>query len=179
MLEIWDEKLIEYGVKIQEYRSNSIKKINEKIKTIHKEITNEEIEIKYISDFKDKKDFAEKLKKNREIDKIKGFTSVGIHRDDFKIYINGENVAVYGSQGQNRTSVISLKLAELEVIKDEIGEYPIMLLDDFMSELDNTRINKLLNKIKNLQVIITCTEKIKLDESKLFFVENGKIVTIE
>ena len=179
MLEIWDEKLIEYGVKIQEYRSNSIKKINEKIKPIHKEITDEEIEIKYISDFKDKKDFAEKLKKNREIDKIKGFTSVGIHRDDFKIYINGENVAVYGSQGQNRTSVISLKLAELEVIKDEIGEYPIMLLDDFMSELDNTRINKLLNKIKNLQVIITCTEKIKLDESKLFYVENGKIVTIE
>ena len=179
MLEIWDEKLIEYGIKIQEYRSNFIKKINEKIKPIHKEITDEEIEIKYISDFKDKKDFAEKLKKNREIDKIKGFTSVGIHRDDFKIYINGENVAVYGSQGQNRTSVISLKLAELEVIKDEIGEYPIMLLDDFMSELDNTRINKLLNKIKNLQVIITCTEKIKLDESKLFFVENGKIVTIE
>ena len=167
MLEIWDEKLIEYGVKIQEYRSNFIKKINEKIKPIHKEITDEEIEIKYISDFKDKKDFAEKLKKNREIDKIKGFTSVGIHRDDFKIYINGENVAVYGSQGQNRTSV------------DEIGEYPIMLLDDFMSELDNTRINKLLNKIKNLQVIITCTEKIKLDESKLFYVENGKIVTIE
>ena len=179
MLEIWDEKLIEYGIKIQEYRSNFIKKINEKIKPIHKEITDEEIEIKYISDFKDKKDFAEKLKKNREIDKIKGFTSVGIHRDDFKIYINGENVAVYGSQGQNRTSVISLKLAELEVIKDEIGEYPIMLLDDFMSELDNTRINKLLNKIKNLQVIITCTEKIKLDESKLFYVENGKIVTIE
>ena len=173
------QKNCDNNIKIQEYRSNFIKKINEKIKPIHKEITDEEIEIKYISDFKDKKDFAEKLKKNREIDKIKGFTSVGIHRDDFKIYINGENVAVYGSQGQNRTSVISLKLAELEVIKDEIGEYPIMLLDDFMSELDNTRINKLLNKIKNLQVIITCTEKIKLDESKLFFVENGKIVTIE
>ena len=175
MLEIWDEKLAEYGTKIQEYRKEYIEKLNEKIKSIHKEITEEDIEIKYFSDFKNKENFLEKMKKNREIDKIKGFTSVGIHRDDFKIYLNGEDAAIYGSQGQNRTSAISLKIAELEVIKDEINEYPIMLLDDFMSELDHTRIEKLLNKIKNIQVIITCTEKIEIPNSKTFYVENGKV----
>ena len=178
MLEIWDEKLAEYGTKIQEYRKEYIEKLNEKIKSIHKEITEEDIEIKYFSDFKNKDDFLEKLKKNREIDKIKGFTSVGIHRDDFKIYLNGEDAAIYGSQGQNRTSAISLKIAELEVIKDEINEYPIMLLDDFMSELDHTRIEKLLNKIKNIQVIITCTEKIDIQNSKTFYVENGKVTEL-
>lgn len=82
---------------------------------------------------------------------------------------------IYGSQGQNRTVTLSLKMAELQVIYDEIGEYPILLLDDFMSELDKNRIQKFLKNIKDIQVIITCTDKINIENSKFFKITNGKI----
>ena len=93
------------------------------------------------------------------------------------IYINNEPVNIYGSQGQNRTVILSLKIAELQVIYDEIGEYPILLLDDFMSELDEKRRNNFIDNIKNTQVIITCTEKIKNinTEHKIFNVKKGEI----
>ena len=84
------------------------------------------------------------------------------------VYINGREVEIYGSQGQHRTAILSLKLSELKVIYDEIGEYPILLLDDFMSELDNQRRQNFLNNIKDIQVIITCTEKLMLENSKYF-----------
>ena len=77
------------------------------------------------------------------------------------IYINKKDIKIFGSQGQNRTAMLSLKLAELQVIYDEIGEYPILLLDDFMSELDKTRRKKFLENIEGTQVIITGTEKIR------------------
>lgn len=175
MLDIWDEKLAEYGIKIYQYRNEFIEKIKEKIVNIHREITNEEISIIYKSDCKDKIIFLKELKKNREIDKIKGFTSRGVHKDDFSVLINGEDVKIYGSQGQNRTSILSLKLAELQVIYDEIGEYPILLLDDFMSELDEKRIKNFLQNINNIQVIITCTKDININNSKSFNVINGKL----
>ena len=88
------------------------------------------------------------LKERRKLDIIKGFTTKGVHRDDFVIYINKKEINIYGSQGQNRTAMLSLKLSELQVIKDEIGEYPILLLDDFMSELDSTRRKNFLENIK-------------------------------
>ena len=118
------------------------------------------------------------LKERRKLDIIKGFTTKGIHRDDFMIYINEKEVGAYGSQGQNRTVVLSLKLAELNVIYDEIGEYPILLLDDFMSELDEERRKNFLNNIKNTQVILTGTEKIDLPnlEYNLYNVKKGEIV---
>ena len=103
-----------------------------------------------------------------ELDIIKGFTTKGIHRDDFIVYINGKEVEIYGSQGQHRTAILSLKLSELKVIYDEIGEYPILLLDDFMSELDDKRRKNFLNNIKDIQVIITCTEKITLENLEYF-----------
>ena len=111
----------------------------------------------------------------------KGFTSVGIHRDDFEIYINGKNVAVFGSQGQQRSSIISLKLAEAEVVYDEIEEYPVLLLDDFMSELDKKRVKGFINNIKNNQVLITTTEKIKLDTMmyNLYKVEKANVERID
>ena len=107
----------------------------------------------------------------------KDIPQFGVHRDDFEVKINGKSVAIYGSQGQQRTTVISLKLSELEIIYDEIGEYPILLLDDFMSELDKNRIKNFLENIKNNQVIITCTDKIKLENtsSNFYRVENGTI----
>ena len=176
MLDVYDEKLAEYSENVYQYRNEFIEKIKEKIKEIHSNITDEDISIVYKTDCESKEKCLEKLKKNREKDKYRGFSSVGCHRDDFKILINGDEVDIYGSQGQNRTAILSLKMAELEVINDEIGEYPILLLDDFMSELDQERITNFLKSINNIQVIITCTEKIDLENSTNFYVNNGKIL---
>ena len=176
MLDIWDEKLAQYGNKISLYREEFINNIRVKLKEIHSEITNESINIEYNSDCTNKIEFLKKLKRNRKIDFIKGFTSVGIHRDDFSIFINNEPVNIYGSQGQNRTAILSLKLAELNVIYEDIGEYPILLLDDFMSELDEKRISNFLNNIENIQVIITCTKNIEIKNSIAYNVVNGEIL---
>ena len=179
MFDIWDEKLAEYGQKVSNYRLEFINKIKSKIKNIHKEITEnkEEIEIEYITDSLDKENLIKLYKERRNLDIIKGYTTKGIQRDDFVIYINGEPVNIYGSQGQHRTSILSLKLSELDIVKEEIGESPILLLDDFMSELDEKRIKNFLNHIKNTQVIITCTKEIeeKNVEKTMFYVNNGKI----
>ena len=176
MLDIWDEKLSDYGYKIYKYRKEFIEKIIEQIGDIHSEITDEKISITYKSDCINIEEYKKHLLRNREIDKIKGYTSVGIHRDDFKILINDEDVNVFGSQGQNRTAILSLKLAELKVIYNDIEEYPVLLLDDFMSELDEKRISNFLNKIKDIQVIITCTRNIEIKNSISYNVKNGIIV---
>ena len=180
LLEIWDEKLAEYATKICEYREEFLNKIIEKIKKIHNNITNgkEEIKLEYITECKNKEKYLNLLKERRKLDIIKGFTTKGIHRDDFMIYINNKEINVYGSQGQNRTAMLSLKLAELQVIYDEIGEYPILLLDDFMSELDKNRRKNFLENIENTQVIITGTEKLDIENLKYleYNVSNGKVI---
>ena len=179
LLDIYDEKLAEYGCEIYKYRNEFIEKIKNKIKKIHKNITNDKeiIEIKYTSNCEDKNEYLKLLKERRKLDYIKGYTTKGIHRDDFQIFLNDLPVDVYGSQGQHRTAVLSLKLSELEVIYDEIGENPILLLDDFMSELDEFRRTNFLENIKDTQVIITCTDKIELKENnvKMFNIKNGEI----
>jgi DNA replication and repair protein RecF len=182
MLEIWDEKLAEYGEKVYIYRNEFIEKIKNKINKIHEKITdeNEEIKIEYISNCDNKENYIKLLKERRKLDIIKGFTTKGIHRDDFSAYINNKLVNVFGSQGQNRTVVLSLKISELQVIYDEIGEYPILLLDDFMSELDEKRRKNFLENIENTQVIITCTDKINIEnlDYNMYNVKNGKIIDI-
>lgn len=179
MFNIWDEKLAEYGEKVCKYRQEFIEKIKIKIKEVHNEITenSENIEIEYITDSLDKNLFLKELKNKRKLDIIKGYTTKGIQRDDFVIYINGKPVNIYGSQGQHRTAILSLKLCELDIIKDEIGENPILLLDDFMSELDEKRINNFLKHIKDTQVIITCTKELeeKDTEKSVFYVCDGKV----
>ena len=117
-------------------------------------------------------------KYNRNQDILKGHTSVGIQRDDIYFFINGKKIDIYGSQGQQRTSILSLKLAELEIIKEEIGENPILLLDDFMSELDAERRLMFLKNIKDTQIIITCTEDINIENVNInkFKVEDGKVI---
>ena len=179
LLEIWDEKLVEYANIIFQYRNEYIQKIKEKIKKIHWEITNqkEEIEIKYQTECQTKARYLQLLKERRKLDIIKGYTTKGIHRDDFMLFINKKQLDIYGSQGQHRTAILSLKLAELNIVKEEIGEEPILLLDDFMSELDEKRIKSFLTKIQNTQVIITCTEKIKVENKKILIynVQEGKI----
>ena len=180
LLEIWDEKLAEYAVKIYEYRKEFIEKIIKKINIIHKNITNgeEQIELEYITECDNKEKYLQLLKERRKLDIIKGFTTKGIHRDDFMIYINKKDIKIFGSQGQNRTAMLSLKLAELQVIYDEIGEYPILLLDDFMSELDRTRRKNFLENIEGTQVIITGTEKLDIENLEYleYNVSNGKVL---
>ena len=179
LLEIYDEKLAEYGFEIYKYRNEFIEKLKSKIEKIHKNIVNnEEIKIEYISDCDDKNRYMEILKTRKKLDAIKGYTTRGIHRDDLNIYINGNLVNVYGSQGQHRTAILSLKLSELQVIYDEINENPILLLDDFMSELDEKRRKNFLENIKNTQVIITCTDKLELEnvEYEEFYVKDGKVI---
>ena len=182
LLEIWDEKLSDYAIKICEYRTKFIEKIKKEINKIHSEITSnkEKIEIKYISECYNLEEFKKILKSRRKLDIIRGYTSKGIHRDDFSISINGKDVGVYGSQGQHRTAVLSLKLSELSVVKEEIGEFPVLLLDDFMSELDEKRINNFLKKFNGVQVIITCTSKLDIEKNKIYIynVQEGK-VTLE
>ncbi len=180
LLEIWDEKLAEYALKIYEYRKEFIEKIIKKINIIHKNITNgeEQIELEYITECNSKEKYLKLLKERRKLDIIKGFTTKGIHRDDFMIYINKKDIKIFGSQGQNRTAMLSLKLAELQVIYDEIGEYPILLLDDFMSELDRTRRKNFLENIEGTQVIITGTEKLDIENLDYleYNVSNGKVL---
>ena len=169
MLDIWDEELSNYAINIYNYRKEFIEKIKNKIKNIHSEITNnkEEIEIEYLSECISKEKYLELLKQRRKLDIIKGYTTKGIHRDDFNIYINKKELGIYGSQGQHRTAILSLKLSELNIVKDEIGESPILLLDDFMSELDEKRRKNFLEKINDVQVIITCTEKIDIENKEI------------
>ena len=177
LLDILDEQLTEYSYNIYMYRKEYIEKIENRIDVFHNLKTKsgkENIKIKYISNFKDKDSFMKKIKQNQDIDIQKGYTTIGIHRDDFEIYINDKLVYVYGSQGQQRTSILSLKLSELDIVKEEINDTPVLLLDDFMSELDSIRRNSFLENIKDSQVILTCTDKIDLERAAdIFYVDNG------
>jgi len=183
MLEVWEQKLADYAEIVNLYRREFVEKIKEKIVDIHRKITNdkEQIKIEFISDFKNKEEFIKLLEKNRKIDIIKGFTGKGIHRDDLVLYINDKDIGIYGSQGQHRSAILSIKLSELEIIKDETEENPILLLDDFMSELDKTRRENFLEDVKDTQIIITCTDKLELNNKnkKLFYVENRKSRTMK
>ena len=177
MLDIWDEQLAECAFKIYEYRKKYIEKIKENIEVFHNMITKcgkESVTINYISSGKSKESFLENLKKSRKIDIQRGFTGVGIHRDDFIVRVNDKQISIFGSQGQQRTIILTLKLCELKIIKEEIQDTPILLLDDFMSELDESRRKSFLENIKGNQVIITCTDNISIDNvMTTYFVENG------
>lgn len=180
LLEILDEQLANFSEQIFEYRQKYFDKFSEIIQAMHNIITrhtkNEEtIQIKYLSNSKSKEEFFKALKEKRALDLARGYTSTGIHRDDFLIFINHKNVSVYGSQGQKRTATLTLKLCELKIVTEEIGDTPILLLDDFMSELDENRRTSFLENLKESQVIITCTDNIEIEQEHLksFYVENG------
>ena len=168
MFWVWNQKLVESGTDIIWYRNSFIERLNEKIKKIIKDICDENIDLIYDCGFeaenlKDKKSikvsFEEEIKRNESREKKFGISLIGPHRDDFKIILNGKEAKFYASQGQQRTIALAIKMAEVELIKDDMGETPVLLLDDVLSELDEKRREYVLNKIKNIQVIITCTEK--------------------
>lgn len=180
MLDIWDTKIAELGMKIYLYRKEFIEKISNKIHDIHLNITNnnENIEIFYNFECSSKEEYLNRLRRARKSDIQKCTTNYGIHRDDFFIKIDDKLISSFGSQGQHRTAILSLKISELKIIYDEMGEYPVLLLDDFMSELDKDRRRNLLENIDNNQIIITCTDKSFFKEinSNLYNVSQGKII---
>lgn len=182
-LDVYDKLLSKLNCEIYNERKRVIEKLNNYIYDIHLKLTenyinNEKLHIKYVSNVaEDIEKMYNNLSKSRLNDINKGYTSLGIHRDDYIISINSLDVSIYGSQGQKKSSIISLKLSELKVIEEVIGEKPVLLLDDYMSELDEKRRLKFLDIIEDIQIIITTTHKISIDgkENTYFYVDNGKI----
>ena len=182
-LDVYDKLLSKLNWEIYNERKRVIEKLNNYIYDIHLKLTenyinNEKLHIKYVSNVaEDNEKMYNNLSKSRLNDINKGYTSLGIHRDDYIISINSLDVSIYGSQGQKKSSIISLKLSELKVIEEVIGEKPVLLLDDYMSELDEKRRLKFLDIIEDIQIIITTTHKISIDgkENTYFYVDNGKI----
>lgn len=188
MLDIWNERAVTFGCEIINKRIKYAQNLNNKAKEIYFGISGQKenfnIEYKplslnaseYLENPKEK--YINALKRTNKSDLRLGITSIGPHRDDCEIFINNLEARTYGSQGQQRSAVIALKLAEAEILEENIGETPIILLDDVMSELDNERQSFILNKLTGKQIFITCCspETINLmDKGKMFHVKNGEI----
>lgn len=189
MLDAWDEQLATIGSQIVKKRQLMIKKLAMLANLMHRKITNskENLTVIYqkngiddtnIDNLADQ--YRSKLIESRQNDIWRGSTCVGPHRDDLILSVNGINLRTFGSQGQQRTGVLALKLAELEFIKSETGEYPVLLLDDVMSELDASRREHLISFIKDrVQTVITATEEKYFPDhefGKFHHVQNGTIV---
>ena len=180
-LDIWDMQLAEYGTKIIERRKKFIDEVNRIIGGIHEKLTGgrENIELSYESSAGELS-MEEMLRKNRERDIRFKSTSAAPHRDDLCFRVGDLDIRKFGSQGQQRTAALSLKLSEIELVKMLIHDTPILLLDDVLSELDKNRQNYLLDSIHDIQTVITCTG---LDEfvnhrfsiNKIFYVKNGTV----
>ena len=182
-ISIWDEQLSDIASRIITYRINFINKLIKPANEVHKKITDgkENLEISYVGQTGETpEEIRQKLlvqyEKSVQKDFDIGYTTVGPHRDDIKIMINGVDIRNFGSQGQQRLATLSLKIAELEIFKEEKGESPILLLDDVLSELDETRKMNLLKCIKDIQSIITCTKfNYKTENCQIFNIESGSV----
>ena len=184
-LDIWDLQLVNYGKKIIDRRNKFIVELNEIVGKVHEQLTGgkEHLQI-YYEPSVSSMDFETNLIKNREKDIKMKSTSVGPHRDDICFMADGLDIRKFGSQGQQRTAALSLKLSEIEIVKKVINDTPILLLDDVLSELDKHRQNYLLDSISDIQTLITCTG---LDDfvnnrfhiNKIVHVENGKVALPE
>lgn len=182
-LNIWDSQLISFGSKIIERRQLFVNQLNEIILEIHRKLSGgkENLLIQYEPDVTIDS-YDNKLSLNQERDIKLKQTTTGPHRDDFSFLVGDIDIRKFGSQGQQRTAALSLKLSEIELMKKMTKDNPVLLLDDVLSELDNNRQNYLLSTIGNIQTIITCTG---LDEfvnnrfeiDKVFHIENGKIIS--
>ena len=188
-LSVWDEPLIKNGALLIKNRIEYVKMLSQRAQIYHSGISknSEDLQIRYISSADIKPDdsideIAEKLRikleKNRKDDIRTGVTNYGPHRDDIEILINDKNAKSFASQGQQRSAVLSLKLAEASVLKERMGEEPVILLDDVLSELDSKRQDFLLNELTDCQVFITCCEKSnkeQLKNGKIFHLKNGEV----
>ncbi len=180
-LEIWDAQLVSYGSEIIKERGRFIEQLNQIIHDIHKKLSGgrEELYIRYEQNTT-VEDFSDKLAAKRENDLRFKTTSIGPQRDDLSFCVGDIDLRKYGSQGQQRTAALSLKLAEIELVKSVIRDCPVLLLDDVLSELDSFRQNYLLDSIQNIQTVITCTglddfvnHRFNID--KVYRVTDGKV----
>jgi DNA replication and repair protein RecF len=190
MLDVWDENLVYYGCKIIGERNNFIKKLKIISREIHGEISGqkEKLELEYESNIGNYEDFEqlkliykEILLDQRDKDILRRTTTRGPHKDDLSICINGIDVRRFGSQGQQRTAALSLKLAELRIIKEETGEDAIILLDDVLSELDKERQLFLIESLSSNQIFISAAEisyniKKAFKEGKFFNIKKGEVI---
>lgn len=189
ILDIWDDQLADYGEKLVLKRLEAVKKMSMLARLMHRKITDgkEDLLLQYKSnsEYINKPDMtkeiiARDLKECRIQDIARSTTSVGPHRDDLFFSVNGNDLRIFGSQGQQRTGVLALKLAEIEYMKSEMGEYPILLLDDVLSELDKERRKYLVDTIKDrVQTFITTTGvdniDIPFDKTDIIYVNKGQI----
>lgn len=181
-LYIWDSKLVEYGNNIIETRQEFISHLNAVVNEIHKRLTGgkEMLILQYEPNVKSQY-FEDKLKKSLDRDLALKMTNVGPHRDDLCFLLGTVDIRKFGSQGQQRTAALSIKLAEIELVKSEIKDTPVLLLDDVLSELDRQRQTHLLNNIGDIQTIITCTgleEFInhRFQYNNIFHVVEGRVI---
>lgn len=186
LLSVWNTQICEIGAKIMLYRKKFIDELNVFTKEIHSQISSEKPDIAYMpsmdfTECDEKTAYECMLKKVEELQRReieRGSAICGIHRDDLKITVNGNDARLYASQGQQRTMVLSMIMAQTEYIYSMKDEYPILLLDDIMSELDKSRRQFLSQKIRDKQVLITCTDADLVeisDNVRLFEVKSGKI----
>ena len=180
-LNIWDMQLASFGSKVIERRAAFVRQLNEIITQIHFKLSGgkEELRIVYEPDVTEE-NFEEELKKNQEWDIRMKITGTGPHRDDFSFLAGDVDIRKFGSQGQQRTAALSLKLSEIELVKRMTKDTPILLLDDVLSELDSSRQNYLLNSIGEIQTIITCTGldefvRNRFEINRVFQVVNGTV----
>ena len=181
-LDIWDLQLVQYGNKIIERRKEFIKQVNEIISFIHKKLTGSREDIQVIYEPSNGSLALEQaLIKNRDRDLRIKSTSVGPHRDDICLLAGDLDIRRFGSQGQQRTAALSLKLSEIELVKQAINDTPVLLLDDVLSELDKHRQNYLLDSINDIQTLITCTGvedfvNLRFSINKVFHVQGGQVM---
>ena len=182
ILDIYDEQLANYADYIIKHRIDYLESLKKYGKKIHEDISQgkEEINFRYVSNLKDydniKEDLLHLFKVNQQKDVDKRTTTIGPHRDDFTISINGVDAKSYGSQGQQRTAVLTMKFASLSIIKELTGEYPVLLLDDVLSELDFNRKKFILSSIRDIQTIITCTG---IEDLALYLDENSVVFKVK
>ena len=183
----WEEQLADAGSRITHFRERFSGELAKKAEEIHLRMTGgkERLDIRYLpccEELYEKEAFLNKLTETRRTDMFRGGTGTGPHRDDMGIEADGIDLRKFGSQGQQRTAALSLKLSEIELVKKITGNTPILLLDDVLSELDSNRQNYLINSINNIQTLITCTG---LDEfvnsriviNKIFKVHDGTVTS--
>lgn len=180
-LDVWDYQLAKYGTEIIRTREAFIEKLNNMLYSIHKKLTGstEELRIEYEKSV-DENEYIEQLQAKWDMDLKYQSTQIGPQRDDMNFYINDIEVRRFGSQGQQRTAALSLKLAEIEIVKELIHDTPILLLDDVMSELDENRRDYLLQSIYDIQTIITCTGyddyiKRRMTINRVYRVKQGQV----
>lgn len=180
LMDVYDHQLAANGLEITNYRREFIDKIADIAKNNHAKISSQKevLSVLYEQSIKvdTVEDYLKELQESREKDIFRKTTTKGIHRDDLDIRINGIDLRSFGSQGQKRSAAISLKLSEIQLVKEIKGEYPIVLLDDIFSELDIHRQHMLLESIKHTQTFVTTAEDVAIDlDAKKYKIKNGSV----